>query len=92
MVPTYFKPSYNLVAVATKLRKGKSFQVDIPDMHVSVVGTDYIDAVARANLVATAVKQYYDANGIKLELLTEYEEVALKAKNRSFAIYISIGE
>ena len=63
----------------------------IPDLHMTIHGIDYIDALANAHLHASAIYFYNIERNVKLDLKTTYADAERMCKrNGSFATFISL--
>lgn len=75
------------------IKPGKTqCDIYIPDLDMTVHGTDYVDAIANASMKASAVYFYNLERNIALEFKHTYasvEELAKKNK-RWFATYIAL--
>ena len=80
-----------LVAVATKKGCG-GFDIWLPDLDVTAHGYDFLDAFARANLTASAIKAYNDEHEVETKITHQFEDITLATKDKdSFVTVITIG-
>lgn len=63
----------------------------IPDLHMTIDGSDYVELYARAVVSATAVVHYNKEHNLTTKFSTTYEDVAERCHGKSqFPTYLAL--
>lgn len=70
---------------------GKNCDVFIPDLSMTIHGSDFVEAMANASLKASAIYFYNFEKNIEFKLSTEYDQaVSMCTEPNQFVTYICL--
>lgn len=66
------------------------FEMYIPDLHVTIEGSDYVELYARASVCASAIVYYHREHNFSMNIKTTYEEITAMCKSKNqFPTYLA---